>query len=221
MPKPLSAPALALVFCAVVAGWPGPALATEADTQKMIEALMPTATRSLRNLVVRQKVEPVAGAASAAPAGHAPGAASPAAVAQAGAVAGAADAAGTVAPTSSPPRPPDSSAPSLALSIQFEPNSSRVRAESGSLLGSLVAALQSPELKASRFIIEGHADARGAAQRNLRLSQERAEEVRLYLVALGVHPSRLRAVGRGNSQPVNSSDPAAPENRRVRVVTVE
>lgn len=208
MPKPLSAPALALVFCAVVAGWPGPALATEADTQKMIEALMPTATRSLRNLVVRQKVEPVAGAAPAAPAtqaASAPGAANPPAV----------------APASSPPRAPDSSAPSLALSIQFEPNSSRVRAESGSLLGSLVAALQSPELKASRFIIEGHADARGAAQRNLRLSQERAEEVRLYLVALGVHPSRLRAVGRGNSQPVNSSDPSAPENRRVRVVTVE
>lgn len=208
MPKPLSAPALALVFCAVVAGWPGPALATEADTQKMIEALMPTATRSLRNLVVRQKVEPVAGAAPAAPAtqaASAPGAANPPAV----------------APAPSPARAPDSSAPSLALSIQFEPNSSRVRAESGSLLGSLVAALQSPELKASRFIIEGHADARGAAQRNLRLSQERAEEVRLYLVALGVHPSRLRAVGRGNSQPVNSSDPSAPENRRVRVVTVE
>ena len=208
MPKPLAALALALVFCAVVAAWPGPALATEADTQKMIEALMPTATRSLRNLVVRQKVEPVAGVPSAdlaGHAGHAPGAASPAAA----------------APASSPPRPPDISAPSLALSIQFEPNSSRVRAESGSLLGSLVAALQSPELKASRFIIEGHADARGAAQRNLRLSQERAEEVRLYLVALGVHPSRLRAVGRGNSQPVNGSDPAAPENRRVRVVTVE
>jgi outer membrane protein OmpA-like peptidoglycan-associated protein len=84
-----------------------------------------------------------------------------------------------------------------------------------------VAALQSPELKGNRFIIEGHADARGAAERNQRLSQERADEVRLYLVALGVHPSRLRAVGRGVSQPVNASDPAAAENRRVRVVTVE
>ena len=123
-------------------------------------------------------------------------------------------------PVPSPP-PPPGPAPSLALPIQFEPNSSRVRAESGPLLGSLVAALLSPELKRARFVIEGHADARGAAAQNLRRSQGRADEVRLYLVALGVHPSRLRAVGRGTTQPVNASDPAAAENRRVRVVTVE
>ncbi len=197
MSKLLVAPALALAFCAAMAAAPGRAAATEADpdpdTRKMIEALMPSVTRSLRNLVVRQKPEPTPGMAGA---------------------------------TASAPLPPSAAAtagpaPSLALSIQFEPNSSRVRAESGPLLGSLVAALQSPELKASRFIIEGHADARGAAERNLRLSQERADEVRLYLVALGVHPSRLRAVGRGVSQPVNAGDPAAAENRRVRVVTVE
>ncbi|KPF49931.1 hypothetical protein D621_14155 [beta proteobacterium AAP51] len=109
----------------------------------------------------------------------------------------------------------------MALAIQFEPNSSRVRPESGPLLGSLVAALLSPELKAHRFLIEGHADARGAAEHNLRLSQARADEVRLYLVALGVHPSRLRAVGRGTSQPADPRDPAAAVNRRVRVVTVE
>ena len=188
MPKPLAAAfAFAFAVGAVAATGPGPAAATEADTQQMIEALMPTATRSLRNLVVRQKPEAVASAASAAPAAPAAAAA----------------------------------APSLALSIQFEPNSARVRAASGPLLGSLVAALQSPELKGNRFIIEGHADARGVAERNQRLSQERADEVRLYLVALGVHPSRLRAVGRGNSQPVNVGDPGAAENRRVRVVTVE
>ena len=89
------------------------------------------------------------------------------------------------------------------------------------MLGSLVAAMQSPELKASRFLIEGHADPRGAAAQNQRLSQERADEVRLYLVSLGVHPARLRAVGKGASQLINAEDPGAPENRRVRVVTVE
>ena len=237
MPTPFAAPALALLFCGVLAAWPGPTAATEADTQKMIEALMPTATRSLRNLVVRQKLEP---AVSTAPAAQASGAAmrrecddgrherlcqrrtrqrrrcrlaAPAAAAVSAPATVAAE-----APTRPPPPGP---APSLALSIHFEPNSARVRAESGPLLGSLVAALQSPELKGNRFIIEGHADARGVAERNLRLSQERADEVRLYLVALGVHPSRLRAVGRGNSQPANAGDPAAAQNRRVRVVTVE
>ena len=208
-PKPLAAPALALVFSVVLAAWPGTVAATEADTQKMIEALMPTATRSLRNLVVRQKPEPAASVASVA------------GIASGAPVALAAPAVAASPPPLSLPSTPPGPAPSLALSIQFEPNSSRVRAESGALLGSLVAALQSPELKGNRFIIEGHADARGAAERNLRLSQERADEVRLYLVALGVHPSRLRAVGRGNSQPANAADPAAAENRRVRVVTVE
>jgi outer membrane protein OmpA-like peptidoglycan-associated protein len=190
---------------------PGPVQASEPDTQKMIEALMPSNTRSLRNLVVRQKPEAVAVAASSASAAEA--ATAPAA----SAVAAAAAPVATAPPAAAPAGPP----PGLALAIQFEPNSSRVRPESGPLLGSLVAALQSPELKGNRFIIEGHADARGAAERNQRLSQERADEVRLYLVALGVHPSRLRAVGRGTSQPVNPGDPAAAENRRVRVVTVE
>ena len=119
------------------------------------------------------------------------------------------------------PEAPAGPAPSLSLAIRFEANSARVRPESGVVLGSLVAAMQSPELKASRFLIEGHTDARGAAAQNQRLSQERADEVRLYLVALGVNPARLRAVGKGATQPTNSGDPNAAENRRVRVVTVE
>ncbi len=127
------------------------------------------------------------------------------------------------APASAPAAPaaPAGPPPSLSLAIQFESNSSRVRPESGPVLGNLVAALQSPELKGIRFAIEGHTDAVGPAARNLVLSQERADEVRLYLVALGVHPSRLKAVGKGATQPVNPLDPAAAENRRVRVVTLQ
>ena len=174
------------------------------DTRAIIEALLPTQTRSARNLLVRHKPDPAAEAASAgvsaAPSAApqpAPAAMSPAASAAHG--------------------PP----PSLALAIQFEPNSARVRPESGAVLGSLVAAMQSPELKASRFLIEGHADARGQAAQNQRLSQERADEVRLYLVALGVHPARLRALGKGASQLADAVDPTAAANRRVRVVTLE
>jgi outer membrane protein OmpA-like peptidoglycan-associated protein len=89
------------------------------------------------------------------------------------------------------------------------------------LLGNLVAAMLSPELRSSRFVIEGHTDARGVQALNQRLSQERAEEVRLYLVALGVSPARLKAVGKGAAEPANPLDPLADENRRVRVVTLE
>ncbi len=187
--------------------------AAAADTREMIEALMPSQTRSLRNLVVRQRAE-----AASAPA---PVVAASAAPAPAATATGLAAAPAISAPPTTSAPPPTPAAPSLALAIQFEPNSSRVRPVSGPVLGTLVAAMQSPELKASRFVIEGHADGRGAADRNLRLSQERADEVRLYLVALGVHPSRLRAVGKGASEPVRPGDAAAAENRRVRVVTVE
>jgi outer membrane protein OmpA-like peptidoglycan-associated protein len=217
--------ALASVPGATAAAQPAPSAAASPanapDTKEMIEALMPSQTRSLRNLVVRQRAE----AASAPAPVQAPvllpvplPAATPAAETATTVTAPAVPAPSAVAAVANPSL---DAAPSLALAIQFEPNSSRVRPVSGPVLGTLVAAMQSPELKASRFIIEGHADGRGAADRNLRLSQERADEVRLYLVALGVHPSRLRAVGKGASAPVRPGDPAAAENRRVRVVTVE
>ena len=61
----------------------------------------------------------------------------------------------------------------------------------------------------------------GLVTANQQLSQLRADEVRLYLIALGVHPARLRAVGKGSSNLANPLDPAAAENRRVRVVTLE
>lgn len=192
-PAALAALTLGLQLLTAQAGPAGAAAGT--DTRSIIEALTPAPQRASRNLVVRLKPEGTAAASAPAPA-SAP------------------------EPAASEPAPAAGPPPSLALDIRFEPNSAQVRPESGALLGNLVAALQSPELKGLRFAIEGHADARGAAAQNQRLSQERADEVRLYLVALGVHPSRLKAVGKGSSQLANAADPAAAENRRVRVVTL-
>jgi outer membrane protein OmpA-like peptidoglycan-associated protein len=192
-----------------------PPVAPVPDTTSMIEALKPLSTRSMRNLMVRQRADP---AASAVPSAAVPPAS--AAALAAAPPASAAPAAVVAAPAAAPGAA-TGPAPSLSLAIQFESNSSRVRPESGPVLGNLVAALQSPELKAIRFAIEGHTDAAGPAARNLALSQERADEVRLYLVALGVHPSRLKAVGKGATQPANPMDPLAAENRRVRVVTLQ
>ncbi|MFY7974662.1 MAG: OmpA family protein [Rubrivivax sp.] len=110
--------------------------------------------------------------------------------------------------------------PSLSLALTFASNSAELRPENGRVLGQLVAAMLSPELRGQRFLIEGHSDARGVAVANQRLSLERAEEVRQYLVALGVPAGRLRAAGRGAQMPANPADPAAAENRRVRVVAL-
>ena len=181
------------------------------ETRQMIDALKPAANRGMRNLVVRQ----------AAPEPAAPVAAS--ALMEPPALSPMAPTAATSPTTSSTPNPasPADASPSLSLAIQFDLNSARVRPESGAVLGNLVAAMLSPDLKSSRFVIEGHTDARGVPAANLRLSQQRADEVRLYLVALGVHPARLKAVGKGSTEPANPLDPLAADNRRVRVVTLE
>ena len=208
------------------------------ETRQMIDALKPAANRGMRNLLVRQAPD-MAGSAPAAD--HTVGVVTPPALAPAPAPAAPAPAptpapapapaptaATTTAPTPATPASPAPTevaatgpAPSLSLAIQFDLNSARVRAESGAVLGNLVAALLSPDLKANRFVIEGHTDGRGVPAANLRLSQQRADEVRLYLVALGVHPARLKAVGKGSSEPANPKDPMSADNRRVRVVTVE
>jgi outer membrane protein OmpA-like peptidoglycan-associated protein len=72
-----------------------------------------------------------------------------------------------------------------------------------------------------RLQIEGHTDSIGSEEYNLRLSQDRAESVRYYLVQAGVHSDRIAEVrGMGKSVPVASND--TPEgrqmNRRVEIV---
>lgn len=68
--------------------------------------------------------------------------------------------------------------------------------------------------------VEGHTDSRGADDMNLKLSEERANAVRAYLVERGVKPDRIKSVGRGEANPVATND--TPEgranNRRVEIV---
>lgn len=68
--------------------------------------------------------------------------------------------------------------------------------------------------------IEGFTDSRGADDMNQRLSQDRANTVRDYLASQGVKAEKLRAIGRGEANPVASNE--TPEgranNRRVEIV---
>ena len=110
--------------------------------------------------------------------------------------------------------------PALSLLVQFDFNSARIKGESRQALVNLSEALQSSELASARFAIEGHTDAKGRADYNLKLSQQRADSVRDLLARQGVAASRLTAVGKGSSEPANESDPQASENRRVRIVNL-
>lgn len=111
--------------------------------------------------------------------------------------------------------------PSLSLLIQFDFNSARVRPESRQALANLSQALQSAELGASRFAVEGHTDAKGGVDYNLKLSQQRAQAVRDFLKTQGVDEARLVATGKGSTELANAAEPFAAENRRVRIVNLD
>ena len=69
-------------------------------------------------------------------------------------------------------------------------------------------------------LIEGHTDSTGSDTTNLRLSQDRADAVRMALIAEGISANRITAKGLGSSRPVapNTSAEGRQQNRRVEIV---
>ena len=107
-----------------------------------------------------------------------------------------------------------------SLLITFATGSSDLSADTIQVLEKVARALQSDRLAGFAFRIEGHADPRGGADLNQRLSQDRAQAVVAYLTGkLGVLPDRLQSVGKGATELLNPQHPDAAENRRVTIVT--
>jgi OOP family OmpA-OmpF porin len=80
-----------------------------------------------------------------------------------------------------------------------------------------------PELAhAYEAIIIGYTDSTGDAKYNLGLSKRRAEAVRGFLVTQGVPAEKLRALGRGENDPIasNATKEGRAENRRVEVFVI-
>jgi outer membrane protein OmpA-like peptidoglycan-associated protein len=68
--------------------------------------------------------------------------------------------------------------------------------------------------------VEGHTDSVGAEGYNQRLSEQRADSVRSYLVRQGIGPAAVATAGFGESQPVASNTTSAgrQQNRRVELI---
>lgn len=110
---------------------------------------------------------------------------------------------------------------SVVLDIRFANNSDRLSGAAHAQLAELGAALSSPELAHSRFLIAGHTSAVGASAHNQRLSEARARSVRSYLLEhFQVAPERIEATGYGASRPRPDFPPNALQQRRVEISTL-
>ncbi len=102
--------------------------------------------------------------------------------------------------------------------ILFDTNSALVRSDLRSDLRTLASNLNS--YPNTTVDVLGHTDNTGTADFNQNLSSRRASAVASVLMDAGVQPSRVRAFGRGEDEPVasNQTDAGRRQNRRVEIV---
>jgi outer membrane protein OmpA-like peptidoglycan-associated protein len=101
--------------------------------------------------------------------------------------------------------------------VHFETGKATLTKNSYPALNELVEALKNKP----NLIIEiaGHTDNVGSFEFNLKLSQDRAETVRNYLISKGIAPHRIQAKGYADSQPIasNTTEEGKAKNRRTEV----
>ena len=109
---------------------------------------------------------------------------------------------------------PAPSAPS-SLVLHFDPGSAAVRPQDVSLLdqASRLYRAGNPIV----MIVSGRADTTGSAAVNLRLSQQRANNVLQGLVSRGIPVERFQVIAKGQTDPVVATPPDTSEERNRRV----
>lgn len=102
--------------------------------------------------------------------------------------------------------------------VLFGTGSARIEAESFPRLDQVVEYMT--HRPSVRIRIAGHTDNVGNPQRNLRLSEQRAQSVRTYLIEQGIDGDRIEAVGYGDERPVasNATEEGQRQNRRIEAV---
>lgn len=127
-------------------------------------------------------------------------------------------AAAPAAPAAPKPAPVKVSLPADAL---FDFDKSDLKAAGLASLDSLVERIKGVQLDV--VIAVGHTDSVGSEAYNNRLGLARADSVKAYLVAKGVDVKRVRAVSKGESQPIadNTTEEGRAKNRRVEIEVME
>ena len=106
--------------------------------------------------------------------------------------------------------------------IYFETNKFTIKSESFAVLDAVAVTMkQSPGILLVE--IQGHADERDSHEHNQQLTDGRAKAVRDYLIQKGVEGPRLKAIGYGETKPIdkNHNREAWSKNRRVEFVILK
>lgn len=105
-------------------------------------------------------------------------------------------------------------------SALFDFDKSVLKPEGKRGLDNLLAKVKGADIEI--YIVVGHTDSIGTDEYNRKLSLRRADSVKNYLVSQGVPQIKIRAEGRGESEPVASNKTAGgrSQNRRVEVTVV-
>jgi outer membrane protein OmpA-like peptidoglycan-associated protein len=106
--------------------------------------------------------------------------------------------------------------------IHFETDSAVIKGDSNALLEEIAdTIIATPDIK--KVEIQGHTDNTGTADRNLKLSDDRANAVKSWLSSHGVDAGRLDAKGYGQTRPLVPNVTAGNRamNRRVQLKITE
>ncbi len=107
---------------------------------------------------------------------------------------------------------------SKSYQIQFETGSAVIKPESYSQLDEIMKS--SVVAEGLKVGVYGHTDNSGNANANQKLSEERANSVKSYLISKGLLTSRIEAKGLGQTKPIadNKTTEGKAKNRRVQIV---
>ncbi|HEX3128935.1 MAG TPA: OmpA family protein, partial [Thermoanaerobaculia bacterium] len=118
-------------------------------------------------------------------------------------------------PPPPPPPPPPAPAPrpEERVTVNFTPGSARLSNIAKAKLDEVALRMkQDPD---SRALVIGYTDASGSQDANQRMSEQRAEAVKNYLVTRhGIDPARIQTEGRGSAE--STGDPE--QDRRAVVI---
>jgi peptidoglycan-associated lipoprotein len=106
--------------------------------------------------------------------------------------------------------------------VRFKSNQSELADNAKTILGNLIAQLKE-ENKNVYIEVQGHTDAQGSPDYNMKLGQQRAETVRRFLAENGIPLHRISTISYGETRPIadNKTKAGRSTNRRVVIVVLE